>query len=77
MMKKVFLSLLLAIACVPMAFSQNKAGDVYLTDTTICGSYTWSTNGATYTQDTVVVLTTDPCAHPPHVEHFHRHRRRP
>ena len=62
-MKKVFLSLLLAIACVPMAFSQNKAGDVYLTDTTICGSYTWSTNGATYTQDTVVVLTTDTATH--------------
>lgn len=58
MMKKVFLSLLLAIACMPAAFSQTKAGDLVVTDTSVCGSFTWDINNVTYTRDTTVVYTT-------------------
>ena len=57
MMKKVFLSLLLAIACMPAAFSQTKAGDLVITDTAVCGSFTWDINNVTYTRDTTVVVT--------------------
>jgi hypothetical protein len=59
MMKKVFLSLLLAIACVPMAFSQTKAGDLIVTDTAVCGSYTWPVNNVTYNNDTSVIVLSD------------------
>ncbi len=55
-MKKVLLSLLLAIACVPMAFSQTKAGHVVTFDTTICGSYTWI-DSVTYSTDTVALYS--------------------
>jgi hypothetical protein len=58
MMKKVFLSLLLAIACMPAAFSQTKAGDLVITDTAVCGAFTWDVNNVTYTSDTTVVYTT-------------------
>lgn len=53
-MKKVVLSLLLAIACVPMAFGQNKAGNLITTDTTVCGRFHWI-DGVTYTTDTTVM----------------------
>ncbi|MGX8712836.1 MAG: T9SS type A sorting domain-containing protein [bacterium] len=54
-MKKVLLSLLLAIACMPVAFSQSKAGKVVTVDTTVCGSFTWAIDSVTYTTDTVVL----------------------
>ncbi|MBR1549510.1 MAG: T9SS type A sorting domain-containing protein [Bacteroidales bacterium] len=53
-MKKVLLSLLLAIACMPMAIGQNKAGSLVTIDTTVCSSFTWM-NGVTYNHDTVVL----------------------
>lgn len=56
-MKKVLLSLLLAIACVPMAFSQSKAGQVVTVDTTVCGSFLWTIDSVTYTTDTIVLHT--------------------
>ena len=59
MMKKVFLSLLLAIACVPAAFSQTKSGDLIVIDTAVCGNFTWAVNNVTYTHDTTVVFPTD------------------
>jgi len=59
MMKKVFLSLFLAISCVPVAFSQAKDGGLVITDTSVCGSYTWSINNVTYNSDTTVVVSTD------------------
>ena len=59
MMKKVFLTLLLAIACTPVAFSQTKGGDLVITDTAVCGSYTWPVNNVTYSTDTTVVVITD------------------
>ncbi len=58
-MKKVFLSLLLAIACMPVAFSQSKGGDVLITDTAVCGTFTWDVNNVNYTHDTAVVVSTD------------------
>lgn len=56
-MKKVLLSLLLAIASVPMAFGQSKAGSMVTVDTTVCGSFTWAVNNVTYTSDTIVIYT--------------------
>ena len=53
-MKKALLSLLLAIACMPMAFGQNKAGNLVTTDTTVCGQFRW-VDGVTYTTDTAVL----------------------
>lgn len=55
-MKKVFLSLLLAIACVPMAFSQ-KSGTVVTVDTTVCSSFHWNVNDSTYSVSTVDLYT--------------------
>ncbi len=55
-MKKVLLSLLLAIACMPMAIGQNKAGNLVTIDTTVCSSFTWM-NGVTYTHDTVAIYS--------------------
>jgi len=55
-MKKVLLSLLLAIACMPMAIGQNKAGNLVTLDTTVCSSFTW-VDSVTYTHDTVVLYT--------------------
>lgn len=55
-MKKVLLSLLLAIACMPMAIGQNKAGNLVTIDTTVCSSFTWI-DGFTYTHDTVALYT--------------------
>jgi hypothetical protein len=55
-MKKVLLSLLLAIAFVPSAFCQSKA-TVLNIDTTVCGSFTWDKNGVTYTANTVELFT--------------------
>ena len=56
MMKKVFLSLLLAIACVPVAFSQ-KAGTVVTVDTTVCSSFHWDVNDSVYSASTVDLYT--------------------
>ena len=67
MMKKVFLSLLLAIACVPVAFSQTKTGDLIITDTAVCGSYTWPVNNVTYDRDTTVVVMTDTASYVLHL----------
>ena len=54
-MKKVLLSLLLAVACMPMAIGQ-KAGTLVTTDTTVCGKFVWI-DGNTYTSDTAVMYT--------------------
>ena len=67
MMKKVFLSLFLAIACMPVAFSQTKGGDLVITDTAVCGSYTWPVNNVTYTHDTTVVVSTDTASYVLHL----------
>ena len=67
MMKKVFLSLLLAIVCVPAAFSQTKTGALVVTDTAVCGSYTWPVNNVTYDRDTTVVVMTDTASYVLHL----------
>lgn len=54
-MKKVLLSLLLAIACMPMAIGQNKAGHLVTTDTTVCSKFLWTVDGVEYSGDTVVL----------------------
>lgn len=58
-MKKALFSLLLTIACLPMAFGQRPA-NVQIEDTTItaCGSYTWI-DGVVYTHDTIVTYLQD------------------
>lgn len=56
-MKKALFSLLLAIACMPVAFGQNK-GRMVITDTTVCGKLTWI-NDETYVRDTIVMYTQD------------------
>jgi hypothetical protein len=54
-MKKALLSLLLAVAIMPLAFAQDKTQRTIITfNPTACGSYTWTANGQTYTTDTVV-----------------------
>ena len=54
-MKKTLLSLLLAVAFMPLALAQvNTQRIIIATSTTACSSYTWSANGQTYTTDTVV-----------------------
>lgn len=54
-MRKALLSLLLAVAIMPLAFAQDNAQrTIVTTNTTACGSYTWTANGQTYTTDTVV-----------------------
>lgn len=52
-MKKVVLSLLLAIACVPMAFGQSKR--LVTTDTTVCSKFLWTVNNVEYDSSTTVV----------------------
>lgn len=54
-MKKALLSLLLAIVCMPMAFGQAKAGQLFTTDTLVCNSFLWTVNGQTYNHDTVAL----------------------
>ena len=55
-MKKVLLSLFMAIICLPMAFGQTKGDRVFLTQNeTGCGSFTWTINNVTYTEDTTVM----------------------
>lgn len=54
-MKKALFSLLLAIACMPMAFGQNKAGRLLTTDTTVCSNFLWPVTNVEYTHDTVVL----------------------
>ena len=55
-MKKALFSLLLTIACLPMAFGQQPAGvHVESNDVVACGSYTWI-NGTVFTSDTIVTL---------------------
>lgn len=54
-MKKTLLSLLLAVAFMPLALAQdNTQRIISTTSATACGSYEWSANGQTYTTDTVV-----------------------
>ncbi len=60
MMKKVFLSLFLAIVCLPVAFGQafdNRP--IITTSETTCGSYVWSVTGDTLTHDTTILAITD------------------
>lgn len=53
-MKKALFSLLLTIACLPMALGQRAAGvHVETTEISACGSYTWVDNNV-YTTDTIV-----------------------
>lgn len=57
-MKKALLSLLLAVAFMPLALAQNNTPSIIVpTSATACGSYTWPANGQTYTTDTVVYFT--------------------
>ena len=56
-MKKVLLSLLLAVACMPMAIGQSKASHTEITDTTVCGRFTWTVNNETYSSSTSIVVT--------------------
>ena len=56
-MKKVVFSLLLAFVCLPVAFAQIDAAPYFQRiDKTVCGSYTWSLTGETYTTDTAVMV---------------------
>lgn len=55
-MKKALLSLLLAVAFTPFAFSQRA---IIPTTVSACENYTWSVNNQTYTTDTVVTILTD------------------
>lgn len=58
MMKKVFLSLLMTLVCLPALFAQANAGHVIKIDSiTTCHDYTWERNDVTYTQDTVDIFT--------------------
>ncbi len=53
-MKKALLSLLLAVAIMPLAFAQvNTQRTIITSNSTACGSFTWTANGQTYTNDTV------------------------
>ena len=53
-MKKALLSLLLAVAVMPLALAQdNTPSYISTTTASACGSYLWSANGQTYTTDTV------------------------
>lgn len=55
-MKKALFSLLLTIACLPMAFSQQPANvHVETTEAVSCGSYNWI-DGNAYSSDTIVTL---------------------
>lgn len=65
-MKKVLLSLLMAIACVPMAFGQVKSNDLVVTDTSVCGGLTWI-DGHTYTSDTTALWLNDTVAYVLHL----------
>lgn len=59
-MKKVFLSLFLAIVCLPMAIAQTFDGHQIVTTTeTTCKPYTWAVDSVVYTHDTVVMVATD------------------
>lgn len=53
-MKKALLSLLLAIACMPMAFGQTK-GSLVTTDTTVCSKFLWTVDSVEYDHDTTLV----------------------
>lgn len=57
-MKKVLLSLLLAITCMPVFAQIDAAPVVSTTELTRCTPYTWAITGETYDHDTVVVSTT-------------------
>lgn len=62
-MKKALFSLLLTIACLPMAFGQQPA-NVVVQDASItaCGSYTWI-DGIVYTHDTLVTYIQNDTVH--------------
>ena len=54
-MKKALLSLLLAVACMPLAFAQVKTQRTIITNNlSACETFTWAVNQQTYTTDTVV-----------------------
>ena len=60
MMKKVFMSLLMTVICLPALFAQGNAAHVIKIDSiTTCYDYVWERNNATYTEDTVVLYSTD------------------
>ena len=60
MMKKALLSLMMAALCLPVAFGQSKDGRAFVTETKAsCTPYTWSADGVTYSEDTVVTYITD------------------
>ena len=59
MMKKVLVSLLMAVVSLPALFAQANDGQVIKIDTvTTCGQYTWPRNNTVYSNDTVTTLTT-------------------
>lgn len=58
-MKKVFLSLLMALVCLPTVFAQVNVGHVIKIDSvTTCHDYVWERNNVTYTTDTVAMYST-------------------
>ena len=60
MMKKVFLSLILGIVCIPMAIGQVFDNHrVVVTSETVCKPYLWAVDSVTYTHDTTVTIVTD------------------
>ena len=57
-MKKVLLSLITAIVCLPMAFGQINAGhEIKTYHESACGSFYWSVTQQTYTTDTTIAVT--------------------
>ena len=56
-MKKVLLTLLMAVVFLPMAMGQTKADRIFVTENaTECGAFTWI-DGNTYATDTTVMYT--------------------
>ncbi len=58
-MKKVLLSLLMAVVCLPIAFGQAADRPFVTTSQVSCGPYTWAVDSVTYTSDTTVLVISD------------------
>ncbi len=58
-MKKVLLSLLMAVVCLPIAFGQAADRPFVTTSQISCGPYTWPINSETYSSDTTVLVISD------------------
>lgn len=58
-MKKVLLSLLMAVVCLPIAFGQAADRPFVTTSQIACGEYVWPVDSMTYTHDTTVMVITD------------------